>query len=88
MLSPGRMNCSSGLSGTMSKIRYPASTPVHTTEGTTGLPGAKLVLLLSNTNAFPFSSYFPGKYTDSFTHTLEKDLQVLFCKKKSVKCLE
>ena len=32
----------------------------------------------------PFSSYLPGKYTDSFADALEKDLQILFCKEKSV----
>lgn len=65
--------------------RDPSSTPKHTTESTTELPGAKLALLLSH--ILPSSSNFPGKYTDSFTHALEKDLQVLFYKEKSVKWL-
>lgn len=88
MLSPREWTAILGFLAQWLFSRNASSIPKQTTEGTIELPGVKLAMLLGNINVFPFSTDFPGKYTDSFTHALEKDLQVLFCKKKSVKWLE
>lgn len=82
------MMCDGGISGTAGKIllyRDPSSTFHHTTEGTTELPAAELVLLFGNINSGTFQQLFSWHIHDSFAHAFKKDLQVLFCKEKSGK---